>query len=97
VEREQDDGECKASVVYTFTISDGITTTRAEVMFTDEGLEIIEQRGKDPKTAARIALERVLKEGYEPFETPIVVQIPYGHAECFSRYGNYQSLPPLTD
>jgi hypothetical protein len=52
VERKQDDGECKGSVVYTFTISDGITTTHAEVMLSDEGLEIIEQRGKDPKTAS---------------------------------------------
>jgi hypothetical protein len=97
MERERDDGQCKASVVYTYTISDGKTTTHAEVILSDEGLEIIEQRGKDPKTAAWMSLARVLKEGRDPFETSIILRIPFGHAEHFSKHGNYQSLSAITD
>ena len=69
----------KASVVYTFTISNGLVNTHGDVVLTDGGVEIIEQRGKDPKTAARIALERLLKHGRNPFETQIFLNVPYGH------------------
>jgi hypothetical protein len=66
VDRHLADGHYKASVVYTFTISNGLARTRGDVVLTDGGVEIIEQRGKDPKTAARIALERLLKLGARP-------------------------------
>ena len=68
-DRELKDGHYKASVVYTFTISNGVANTRGHVVLTDGGLEIIEQRGKDPQTAARIALERLLRQGRDPFES----------------------------
>jgi hypothetical protein len=84
-------------VVYTFTISNGLANTRGQVVLTDSGLEIIEQRGKDPQTAARIALERLLRQGRDPFETQIFLNIPFGHAEYFARYGSYETLPTLTD
>ena len=70
---------------------------RADVVLTEAGAEIIEQGGKDPKSAARIALHRLLKSGRDPFASQISLQIPYGHAAHFSRYGNYDSLPVLTD
>jgi hypothetical protein len=97
VDREPDDGQREVYVVYTFAISDGRTTTQAEVILPEEGLEMIKQRGKDPKTAAWMSLERVLKEGHDPFETPITLRIPFGHAEHFSKHGNYQSLPTIAD
>jgi len=87
----------KASVVYTFTISNGLANTHGDVVLTDGGVEIIEQRGKDPKTAARIALERLLKQGRDPFETQILLRVPHGHAEYFSKNGNYEALPTLTE
>jgi hypothetical protein len=87
----------KASVVYTFTISNGLSNTRGHVVLTDGGVEIIEQGGKDPKTAAKIALERLLRQRREPFKTQIFLRIPYGHAEYFSKNGNYGTLPTLTE
>jgi len=87
----------KASVIYTFTISNGLANTHGDVVLTDGGVEIIEQRGKDPKTAARIALERLLKRGRDPFKTQIFLNVPYGHAEYFSKNGNYEALPTLTE
>src|ERR1700722_16045690 len=88
MDRELADGHHRASVVYTFTISNGLANTHGDVVLTDGGVEIIEQRGKDPKTAARIALERLLKQGRDPFETQILLSIPYGHAEYFAKNGN---------
>ncbi len=87
----------KASVVYTFTISNGLANTHGDVVLTDGGVEIIEQRGKDPKTAARIVLERFLKQGQDPFEAQILLRVPYGHADYFSKNGNYEALPTLTE
>jgi hypothetical protein len=92
---EQDNEQREVYVVYTFTISRGKTTTQAEVILPEEELAMIKQREKDPKTAAWMSLERVLKEGRDPFETPIILRIPFGHAEHFSKHGNYQSLPTL--
>jgi hypothetical protein len=84
-------------VVYTFTISNGLVNTHGDVVLSDGGVEIIEQRGKDPKTAARIALERLLKQGRDPFESQISLSVPYGHAEYFSKNGNYEALPTLIE
>jgi hypothetical protein len=97
VEKEAADLRHKASVVYGFTISNGVARTRAEVVLTEAGVDIIEQKGKDPQTAAKIALERLLKQGRNPFETQILLRVPFGHAEHFSRYGNYGTLPTLMD
>jgi hypothetical protein len=91
----QDNAGPKASVVYRFEIVDGSKRTRAEVVLTYAGMEIIEQGGKDPKSAATIALRRLLNARRDPFESQIFLQIPYGHAAHFSRYGNYDSLPVL--
>ena len=91
----QDNADPKASVIYRFEILQGPRRTRAEVVLTYGGIEIIERGGKDPKSAASIALHRLLKAGRDPFEAPIFLQIPYGHAAHFSRYGNYDSLPIL--
>src|SRR6266851_7583409 len=96
VDRELAEGHYKASVVYTFTISNGVANTHGAVVLTDGGVEIIEQRGKDPQTAARIALERLLKRGRDPFTTQILLNVPYGHADYFSKNGNYEALPTLT-
>jgi hypothetical protein len=85
----------KAFVVFGFEILDGPRKTRADVILTYTGVEIIEQGGKDPKSAASIALQRLLREGRDPFESQISLQIPYGHAEHFSRYENFDSLPVL--
>lgn len=85
----------KAFVVYGFEILDGPKKTRADVIITCAGVEIIEQGGKDPKSAASIALQRLLRAGRDPFESEIRFQIPYGHAAHFSRYGNFDSLPVL--
>lgn len=85
----------KAFVVCGFEILDGPRKTRADVILTYAGVEIIEQGGKDPKSAASIALQRLLRSGRDPFESRISLQIPYGHAAHFSRYGNFDSLPVL--
>jgi len=97
MDRELPDGHYRASVVFTFTISNGLVNTHGDVVLTDGGMEIIEERGKDPKTAARIALERLLKQGRDPFETQIFLNVPYGHAEYFSKNGDYEALPTLTE
>jgi hypothetical protein len=97
VEKEEAERPHWASVVYTFTISNGSANTHGNVVFTEGGVDIIEQNGKDPQTAARIALERLLRQGRDPFETQILLRIPFGHAEYFARYGNYETLPTLTE
>ena len=51
--------------------------------------------GRYPKSAASIALNRLLKMGRDPFASQISLQIPYGHAAHFSKYGNFDSLPVL--
>src|SRR6266404_3867358 len=97
VKREAADQRYKAKVVYTFAISNGFAKTHADVVFAEAGVDIIEQKGKDPQTAAKIALERLLKKGRDPFETQILLTVPYGHAEHFARFGNYETLPTLAD
>lgn len=87
----------KGCMIYRFEIFDGPMKTHANVVLTEAGAEIIERGGKDPKSAASIALHRLLKSGRDPFASQISLQIPYGHAAHFSRYGNYDSLPVLTD
>jgi hypothetical protein len=62
-------------------------------MLTDGGVEIIERSGKDAKAAARLALEPLLVEGCDPFQTPIFLRVPYWQAELFSeRSGNFDQL-----
>lgn len=97
VEKEEAERKHWASVVYKFSISTGSANTYGDVVLTEGGANIIEKNGKDPQTAAKVALERFLRQLREPFETQIVLRIPYGHAEYFSRYGNYETLPTLTN
>jgi antitoxin component of RelBE/YafQ-DinJ toxin-antitoxin module len=97
VKRGMVDQHYKAKVVYTFTISNGFAKTRADVVLTEAGVNIIEQKGKNPQTAAKIVLERVLKQGRDPFETQILLTVPYGHAEYFARFGNHETLLTLAD
>jgi len=58
-------------------------------MLTDGGIELIKRAGKDAKAAARLALERLIVEGCDPFQTPIFLRVSYWHAEFFSEYGNF--------
>jgi antitoxin component of RelBE/YafQ-DinJ toxin-antitoxin module len=95
--RKEAADEYNAKVVYTFTISNGLAKTHADVVLTEAGAAIIEQKGKDPQTAAKIVLERLLRQGRDPFESQILLTVPYGHAEHFARFGNYETLPMLAD
>ena len=83
-----------AKVAYTFTISNEFAKTHAVVVLTKGGVDIIEQKAQ---TAAKIVLERLLKKCRDPFETQILLTVPYGHAEHFARFGNYETLPTLVD
>jgi hypothetical protein len=97
VEREEAELPHWRIVVYRFAISKGCANVLGDVLLPGTGVDIIEQKGKDPQTAARIALERLLKRGRDPFETHILLRIPFGHAEYFARHGNYETLPTLSD
>jgi hypothetical protein len=97
VEREEAERPHWRIVVYRFAISNGSANTHGDVLVPEAGVNIIEEKGKDPHTAARIALERLLKRGRDPFEAQILLKVPFGHAEYFSRHGNYEALPILTD
>jgi hypothetical protein len=97
VEKEEAVRKHWATVAYKFSISNGSANTYGDVVLTEGGVNIIEKNGRDPQTAAKVALERFLRQLREPFETQIVLRIPYGHAEYFSRYGNYETLPTLTN
>jgi hypothetical protein len=87
VTRERPCEGFRASATFTFRIFKGSVKTLAEVILADGGLEIIEQRGKDAKAAARIALDRTLANGRDPFKTLVFLRIPYRHAAFFSKYG----------
>jgi hypothetical protein len=97
VEKEAANGPHRAYVVYRFAISNGSANAFGDVLLPDSGVDVIEQKGKDPQTAAKIALERLLKRGRDPFESQILLSVPFGHAEYFSRNGNYEALPTLTE
>jgi hypothetical protein len=97
VQREIAEGAGQPRIIYKFRIASGLSTAYCRVLLSDGGFEVIEQNGKDPETAARIALERLLRGGREPFVGSIHLKIPFGHAAHFARYGNYESLPILTD
>lgn len=97
VQRETAVGADQPRIIYTFRIASGLSTAYCNVLLTDGGFEVIEQKGKDPESAARIALERLLRGGRDPFTGAIHIKIPFGHAAHFARYGNYESLPILTD
>jgi hypothetical protein len=94
--RERAYANYRASATYTFAISDGPEKTHAEVVITDGGHEVIEQKGKDAKAAARLALERLLVTGCDPFEGPIFLQIPYQQAEFFSKYSSFLQRFPAS-
>jgi hypothetical protein len=79
----------QASATYIFAITDGFLKARAEVMLADGCLEIIERKSKNSKLAARLALEQLLDEGCDPFQTAIFLRIPYRHAEYFSKHGSF--------
>lgn len=96
VEREIAEGQFHASVIYRFAISNGLSNTHADVLMTDGAVDVIERKGKDPGAAARIALERLLRNGRDPFQRVILLKIPFGHAAHFATYGNYETLPILT-
>ena len=83
----------EASATFTFTISDDPFKARAEVMLTNGDVEIIERAGKKAKAVARLALERLLVEGCDPFQTPIFLRVPHWQAELFSEYGNFDRSP----
>jgi hypothetical protein len=94
--RERAYANYKAFATYTFAIYDGPVRTHAEVIVEDGGVEIIEQKGKDAREAARLALERLLVTGCDPFEAPIFLQIPYQQAEFFSKYSSFlQKFPSV--
>ena len=82
----------EASATFTFTISDRSFKARAEVMLTNGDVEIIERAGKKAKAVARLALERLLVEGCDPFQTPIFLRVPHWQAELFSEYGNLDQV-----
>ena len=94
--RERAYANYKAFATYTFVISDGPVRTHAEVILEDGGLEIIEQKGKDAEEAARLALEKLLVTGCDPFEAPIFLQIPYQQAEFFSKYSSFLQRFPAS-
>jgi hypothetical protein len=85
-------GCLEASATFTFAISDGPLKARAEVMLTHGGIEAIKRTGKGAKAAARLALERLLEIGCDPFQTPIFLRVPYWQAELFSEYGNFDRV-----
>jgi hypothetical protein len=89
--------EYRACIIYRFRITSGLFTAYGDVLMTNAGVEVIEQRGRHAETAARIALERLLKGGRDPFVGSIHIKIPFGHAAHFARHGNYESLPILSD
>ena len=84
----------KASATFTFAISKGTAKTHAEVVVADGSLEIIEGKGKAAKAAARLALEKLLTRGCNPFQDPILLCIPYPQAEYFSKFGTFPQKFP---
>ena len=92
--RERAYAKYPAAATYTFAVSNGPVKTHAEVILTEGGLEIIERKGKDARAAARLALERLLTTGCNPFEGPILLQVPYRQAEYFSKFGNFLTKFP---
>jgi hypothetical protein len=95
--QEQVSGLPKTFLVYEFLIARGGTRKSAKVVFTEAGIEVIEHGGKDPEAAGRIALQRLLKTGRDPFQNEIVLHMTHGYSDHFARYGNFDSLPVLSD
>jgi hypothetical protein len=95
--QEQDCGLVKTYFAYEFVIKGGAAKASAKVVFSEAGVEAIEHGGKDPESAGRIALQRLLKSGRNPFQDEIVLHVPHGYAAHFARYGNFESLPVLSD
>lgn len=70
-----------------------VERSHAEVMFTNSGRTVIEHKGKNAKEAARLALEKGLMAGRNPFDNPVLLRVPHKHAEYFAKYGDFhQSL-----
>lgn len=95
--QEQESGFVKTFFAYEFVITSGAAKTFAKVVFSEAGVQAIEHQGKDPEAAGRIALQRLLKSGRNPFPDEIVLHVPHGYAAHFARYGNFDSLPLLAD
>lgn len=89
IDRERGTKMLSASLTCNFTICEGSTNTHAEVIFADGGFEIIEKQGKSGKAAARMALERLLNCGCNPFEIPLFVRISLPHAQYFALHGDF--------
>jgi len=83
--RELPDGHYRANVVFTFTISNGLVNTHGDVVLTDGGMEIIEQRGKDRDSRENRFGKGSSNKDETHFETQIFLNVPYGHAEYFSK------------
>lgn len=81
--------DAKSTVTYNFTISEGGHQVHPEVMLTNSGLHIIEHRGKKAKEAARLALERILMTGRNPFYNPVLLRVPDKRAEYFAMHGDF--------
>lgn len=95
--QQQESGLPKTFFVYEFFITSGAAKTSAEVVLSEAGVEAIEHGGKGPEAAGRIALQRLLKTGRNPFQDVIVLHMTHGYADHFARYGNFDSLPVLSD
>ena len=91
--REGAHGDVRSTVTYNFKIAEGSRQAHAEVMFTDGSRQFIEREGKNPREAARLALEKVLMTGRNPFQNPVLLRVSHKHAEYFAKHGSYhQSL-----
>jgi hypothetical protein len=90
-------GQQKAACVYTFTVSSGFGPTTAEVYMTYADIDIIRDAGKEPREAARLALEGLVESGRDPFESQIWLEMSHFYAEYFALHGDFGGLPTLVD
>jgi hypothetical protein len=67
VEREVADQHYRTKAVYTLAISNGFAKTHADVVLTEAGAAIIEQKGKDPQTAGQDRPGEALEARPRPF------------------------------
>lgn len=95
--QEQESELAKTFFAYEFVITRGAAKASAKVVFSEAGVHTIEHGGKDAEAAGRIAVQRLLKTGRNPFQDEIVLHVPHGYAAHFARYGNFDSLPVLSD
>jgi hypothetical protein len=86
-------GSFTTSILFEFRIAHGLSTAYVDVLMSDTAVDAIEQKGKDPETAARVALERRLKDGRNPFVGLIRITIPFGHAAHFANTETMRVCP----